>query len=177
LGLAVQLGQLLRVSERLIGSMLEHNGVSGEDLMAAVNVGGRTLAPQGGRWGRLWGHAGGRAALLLPSLTALVAVAVLVSVGRGAVAISPAQVVAILLGGLYNDDMTPVVEWLRDTPVSHLNQKLPMPYTDFPYATMNWIIYHVMEQEIHHRGQIFMLMRLQGLTPPELQRSIYQPPA
>ncbi|HYF80763.1 MAG TPA: DinB family protein [Symbiobacteriaceae bacterium] len=69
------------------------------------------------------------------------------------------------------------VEWLRDTPVSHLNQKLPMPYTDFPYATMNWIIYHVMEQEIHHRGQIFMLMRLQGLTPPELQRSIYQPPA
>ncbi len=68
--------------------------------MAAVDVGGRTFAPQGGRWSRLWGHAGSRAALLLPSLALLLLAAVLVSVGRGAVAISPAQVAAILLGKL-----------------------------------------------------------------------------
>lgn len=60
------------------------------------------------------------------------------------------------------------VEWLRDTPVSHLNRKFPMPYTEFPFATMNWLIYHVMEHEIHHRGQIFMLLRMQGINPPEL---------
>lgn len=59
------------------------------------------------------------------------------------------------------------VEWLKDTPVSQLNRKLAMPYPDVPFATMNWVVYHVMEQEIHHRGQIFMLMRMQGLTPPE----------
>ncbi|HYG59155.1 MAG TPA: DinB family protein [Symbiobacteriaceae bacterium] len=60
------------------------------------------------------------------------------------------------------------VEWLQDTPVSHLNRKYPMPYVEYPYATMNWLIYHVMEHEIHHRGQLFMLMRMQGVQPPEI---------
>lgn len=60
------------------------------------------------------------------------------------------------------------VEWLRDTPVSQLGRKYPMPYLEYPFATMNWLVYHVMEHEIHHRGQIFMLMRMQGITPPEL---------
>ncbi len=60
------------------------------------------------------------------------------------------------------------VEWLKDTPVNQLGQKLPMPYPDMPWATMDWVIYHVMEHEIHHRGQIFMLMRMQGIDPPEI---------
>lgn len=60
------------------------------------------------------------------------------------------------------------VEWLRDTPMSQLNRKVAMPFPDSPWATMNWVVYHVMEHEIHHRGQIFMLMRLQGITPPDL---------
>jgi len=60
------------------------------------------------------------------------------------------------------------LEWLRDTPVSQLNRKFAMPYPDFPWATMNWVVYHVMEHEIHHRGQLFLLMRMQGVAPPEL---------
>ena len=60
------------------------------------------------------------------------------------------------------------LEWLQDTPVSQLNRKFPMPSIDLPFATMNWIVYHVMEHEIHHRGQIFMLMRMQGVKPPEV---------
>jgi uncharacterized damage-inducible protein DinB len=60
------------------------------------------------------------------------------------------------------------VEWLRDSPVTELNRKYPMPYIDFPAATMNWLVYHVMEHEIHHRGQIFMLMRMQGVKPPAI---------
>lgn len=60
------------------------------------------------------------------------------------------------------------VEWLQESPVRELNRKYPMPYVDFPFATMNWIVYHVMEHESHHRGQIFMLMRMQGVTPPEI---------
>jgi len=60
------------------------------------------------------------------------------------------------------------VEWLKDTPVSQLNRKYAMPYVEQPYATMNWLVYHVMEHEIHHRGQIFMLMRMQDVAPPEI---------
>jgi uncharacterized damage-inducible protein DinB len=60
------------------------------------------------------------------------------------------------------------LEWLQDTPVTGLNQKFPLPYSEFPAATMNWLVYHVMEHEIHHRGQLFMLMRMQGVDPPEI---------
>jgi uncharacterized damage-inducible protein DinB len=60
------------------------------------------------------------------------------------------------------------LEWLQDTPVSQLNRKYPMPYVDLPFATMNWVVYHVVEHEAHHRGQLFMLMRMQGVNPPEI---------
>lgn len=60
------------------------------------------------------------------------------------------------------------VDWLQESPVTELTRKYPMPYADSPWATLNWVVYHVMEHEIHHRGQIFMLMRMQGITPPEI---------
>lgn len=60
------------------------------------------------------------------------------------------------------------VQWLEDSPLTELRRKYSMPYPDFPAATMNWLVYHVMEHEIHHRGQIFMLMRMQGVEPPEI---------
>lgn len=60
------------------------------------------------------------------------------------------------------------VQWLQDSPVRELKRKYPMPYIEAPWATMNWLVYHVMEHEIHHRGQIFMLMRMQGITPPDI---------
>jgi uncharacterized damage-inducible protein DinB len=34
--------------------------------------------------------------------------------------------------------------------------------------TMRQIVWHVAEHEMRHRGQIFMIMRLQGLTPPHV---------
>lgn len=60
------------------------------------------------------------------------------------------------------------IEWLQESPITELSRKYPMPYSEFPAATMNWLVYHVMEHEIHHRGQIFMLMRMQGVQPPEI---------
>jgi uncharacterized damage-inducible protein DinB len=60
------------------------------------------------------------------------------------------------------------IEWLQESPITELSRKYPMPYIEFPAATMNWLVYHVMEHEAHHRGQIFMLMRMQGLQPPEI---------
>ncbi len=34
--------------------------------------------------------------------------------------------------------------------------------------TLKWITWHLIEHEMRHRGQIFMLMRLQGLVPPNV---------
>lgn len=34
-------------------------------------------------------------------------------------------------------------------------------------GTVQWAIYHVFEHESYHAGQISLLMRLQGLKPPE----------
>ena len=39
---------------------------------------------------------------------------------------------------------------------------------DSPEFSLRWVFYHVIEHEAHHRGQIFMTMRMQGLTPPEV---------
>lgn len=59
------------------------------------------------------------------------------------------------------------LEWLRETPVSELSRVYPMPDVNYPSATMNWIVYHVVEHEAHHRGQLYMLLRVFGLNPPE----------
>lgn len=72
------------------------------------------------------------------------------------------------LTSFWSDVHRATLEWLQDSPVTELNRKFPMPYTDFPAATMGWVIHHVMEQEGHHRGQLFMLMRMQGLSTPDL---------
>lgn len=60
------------------------------------------------------------------------------------------------------------VDWLKESPVTELPRQFPMPYQHQPWATMNWLVYHVMEHEIHHRGQIVMMLRMQGIEPPEL---------
>ena len=34
--------------------------------------------------------------------------------------------------------------------------------------TLRWIVWHLFEHECRHRGQIFMLMRLQDIEPPNV---------
>ena len=34
--------------------------------------------------------------------------------------------------------------------------------------TLNWIIWHVFEHEIHHRGEIFLMLGLLGLQGPDI---------
>lgn len=60
------------------------------------------------------------------------------------------------------------VQWLKETPVEEASRVYPLPYAHSPEATMNWIVYHVLEHEIHHRGQLFMLLRMQGVEPPSI---------
>ncbi len=33
---------------------------------------------------------------------------------------------------------------------------------------VNWLLWHVIEHEVHHRGQIMLYLRLLGLEPPQI---------
>jgi uncharacterized damage-inducible protein DinB len=59
-------------------------------------------------------------------------------------------------------------DWLMNTPMSELDKQYALPYDQSPLAPLHWIVNHVIEHEIHHRGQLFMLMRMQGINPPEI---------
>lgn len=60
------------------------------------------------------------------------------------------------------------LEWLKDNPVSELARKHRMPDVGAPLATMNWILFHVVTQEARIQGELFSLMRQQGLNPPKI---------
>lgn len=60
------------------------------------------------------------------------------------------------------------LEWLQDSPLSELSRKLRMPDVEAPQATMNWILFHVITHEARLQGELFGLMRQQGLTPPKI---------
>jgi uncharacterized damage-inducible protein DinB len=60
------------------------------------------------------------------------------------------------------------LEWLQDSPVSELSRKYRMPEVTAPQATMNWILFHVLTHEARLQGELFGLLRQQGLTPPKI---------
>jgi uncharacterized damage-inducible protein DinB len=60
------------------------------------------------------------------------------------------------------------LEWLQDSPASELARKHRMPDVEAPQATMNWILFHVLTQEARMQGELFSLMRQQGLNPPKI---------
>ncbi|HLO03804.1 MAG TPA: DinB family protein [Symbiobacteriaceae bacterium] len=60
------------------------------------------------------------------------------------------------------------LEWLQDSPVTELARKYRMPDVGAPLATMNWILFNVLTQEARMQGELFSLMRQQGLTPPKI---------
>jgi uncharacterized damage-inducible protein DinB len=35
---------------------------------------------------------------------------------------------------------------------------------------LGWILWHVLEQEIHHRGELFLCLSLMGLDRPKVDR-------
>jgi uncharacterized damage-inducible protein DinB len=34
--------------------------------------------------------------------------------------------------------------------------------------SLEWILFHVFEHEIHHRAQIILMLRMQGIEPPQI---------
>jgi uncharacterized damage-inducible protein DinB len=47
-----------------------------------------------------------------------------------------------------------------------MRQKIKLPYG--PEMTIEEVVWHVLEHEIHHRGEIYLILGLQGIEAPDV---------
>jgi uncharacterized damage-inducible protein DinB len=59
-------------------------------------------------------------------------------------------------------------EYLSSVPVEDLNRLIQVPDDGSP--KLRWILWHVFEQEIHHRGELFLCLSLLGYDRPQIDR-------
>ena len=57
---------------------------------------------------------------------------------------------------------------LSTIPVEDLNRVIQVPNDGVP--KLGWIIWHVLEQQIHHRGELFLCLTLLGKERPMIDR-------
>lgn len=57
---------------------------------------------------------------------------------------------------------------LSTIPVEDLNRVVQVPEDGVP--KMSWILWHVLEQQIHHRGELFLCLSLLGKERPTIDR-------
>jgi uncharacterized damage-inducible protein DinB len=58
------------------------------------------------------------------------------------------------------------LRWLERTDVAGLDEKHRTPWgSELP---LGWIIWHVLEHEIHHRGELFLCLGLLGKEAPDI---------
>ncbi len=60
------------------------------------------------------------------------------------------------------------MEYLEDLTVDDFNRIVQVPEDGTP--KLSWILWHVLEQEIHHRGELFLCLSLLGLPRPKTDR-------
>jgi uncharacterized damage-inducible protein DinB len=60
------------------------------------------------------------------------------------------------------------MDYLATVPVEDLNRIVQVPEDGTP--KLGWILWHVLEQEIHHRGELFLCLDLLGLERPDIDR-------
>jgi uncharacterized damage-inducible protein DinB len=56
--------------------------------------------------------------------------------------------------------------YLESLTEADLDCVVEAPWGD--HLLMRWIVWHVLEHEIHHRGEIFLLLGLLGMEAPEI---------
>ena len=49
---------------------------------------------------------------------------------------------------------------------AELEQPVMLPWG--PVVPLRWVVWHVLEHEIHHRGEIFLMLGLQGIEGPDI---------
>lgn len=60
------------------------------------------------------------------------------------------------------------MDFLATIPVDDFNRIVQVPGDGTP--KLGWILWHVFEQEIHHRGELFLCLSLLGLARPKTDR-------
>jgi uncharacterized damage-inducible protein DinB len=56
--------------------------------------------------------------------------------------------------------------FLEKTDVAELDQLVELPWDE--KLTLREIVWHVLEHEIHHRGEIFLMLGLMGMEAPDI---------
>ena len=59
-------------------------------------------------------------------------------------------------------------DYLSTLPVDEFNRIVQVPENGAP--KLSWILWHVLEQEIHHRGEFFLCLSLMGMDRPTTDR-------
>ena len=60
------------------------------------------------------------------------------------------------------------MDFLATIPVEDFNRVVQVPGDGVP--KLSWILWHVFEQEIHHRGELFLCLSLLGKERPKIDR-------
>ena len=56
--------------------------------------------------------------------------------------------------------------YLSTIDAADVDQVVELPWG--PEVTLRWVIWHVLEHEIHHRGEIYLMLGLLGLEAPDV---------
>jgi uncharacterized damage-inducible protein DinB len=67
-----------------------------------------------------------------------------------------------------NDVHQETLDYLATVPVDDFNRIIQVPDDGTP--KLEWILWHVFEQQIHHRGELFLCLNLLGLERPKTDR-------
>jgi uncharacterized damage-inducible protein DinB len=59
-------------------------------------------------------------------------------------------------------------DYLASVPVDDFNRIVQVPGDGTP--KLGWILWHVLEQHIHHRGELYLCLSLMGLDRPKTDR-------
>lgn len=56
--------------------------------------------------------------------------------------------------------------YLETLNLDDLNREVEMPWNE--PVSLSWIIWHVIDHELHHRGEIFLMLGLMGIEAPAI---------
>jgi uncharacterized damage-inducible protein DinB len=60
------------------------------------------------------------------------------------------------------------MDFLATVPVEDFNRIIQVPQDGTP--KLGWILWHIFEQQIHHRGELFLCLSLLGIDRPKTDR-------
>jgi uncharacterized damage-inducible protein DinB len=72
----------------------------------------------------------------------------------------------VQLDGLLAEVHARTEAFLETVDIKDVDQPVMLPWG--PVVPLRWVIWHVLEHEIHHRGEIFLMLGLQGLEAPDI---------